>query len=50
MNKQNIIINDDTSAQVERDTVKVGEVVAVTILDENSCPIEVTGTVTDILD
>lgn len=50
MYKQKIIINDDTTAQVDRDTVKVGEVVTVTILDENSSKVEVTGTVTDILD
>ena len=50
MEKQHIIINDDTTAKVERNSVKVGEVVTVTILDENSCTIEVTGTVTDILD
>lgn len=50
MNKQSIIINDDTTAKVDRDTVKVGEVVTVTIFDENSLKIEVTGTVTEILD
>lgn len=50
MNTQSVIINNETTAKVERDTVEVGDVVTVSILDENSCRMEVTGTVTEILD
>lgn len=48
--KQHIIINDDTTATVDRDSVEVGQKITVVIHDENGMEEEITGTVTEILD
>ena len=50
MDVQHIIINDDTTATVERDSCEVGQTITTTIRDENGNQISVTGVVTEILD